>query len=591
MSGDFGTSHVRKKLTWAWHRLGQPAALSPIAGLIYLPFGLLGPLIIDRSRFGGSFLMWLFVGLVGQSALMLVMWVGKTLIVRINKAGHDRSHPPMVITVLVLAIVARAMALGWLAYLLQLTPTFEIEYRLRAGAMGQLVALIMCAILASATVHHVNLTRSLESERLALENLSRQIIQRLRSIQESIRAEVEKSITPLIQQIGNLAHRGQLDTESQKVQSVVARIIDEDLRPLSHRLASEVSIDIDQLSLQSSEPVRRLAIPSRIGISFLVRPILVAVLVGVMGASQAMRDRGALEILVNTVLIALLVASILWILRWCLRGWTPQTWVAAPMAGALTVLSIGLVYWINTLIDNGIAGPIGIVGVIAIFVIAIVSVAFSLTETTVLKQEEQLLELNAELIRAVSTLRQQEFIARKNLSYVIHGAIQGSLHASLMRLAASERPSVELIDSIRSDIVNATQKLNDSSSNYTYLVDTLSEIVDLWEGVCDVTWTLGYRTVSLLAGSPTTAMSVAEIVRECIANSVRHGKASKASVDISPQNDLVIVTVIDNGLGESPDAHSGLGSHMMNELCVSWCRESSETGTRVEANVSTVNDA
>ncbi len=86
-------------------------------------------------------------------------------------------------------------------------------------------------------------------------------------------------------------------------------------------------------------------------------------------------------------------------------------------------------------------------------------------------------------------------------------------------------------------------------------------------------------------------MSVAEIVRECVANSARHGKAAKASVDISAQDGLVIVTVIDNGLGACSDAPLGLGSHMMNELCLAWSRVSGEvngidgSGTKVEAKL------
>jgi hypothetical protein len=581
----FEAAPLRRRLTWIRKRLSQPAALSPIVALVYLPFGLLGPLIIDRNRFGGSFLQWLVVALLGQGALMLVMWVGKTQVVRLRNREQDRSSAPAIIGVLVLAILARALTLALVAFYLQLTPDLEFDYRLRAGAIAQLAILVLSAILVSATVHHINLTRSLETQRLDLESVAQQMIQRLEGIRDSTKCEVDKSVIPLIEKLSNIVDHDRIEPDYQEVQSIATRIIDNELRPLSQRVVSDAAVEVNLSQKSDQNKYGKITFPARIGIAFLIRPILVAVLVGVLASSQAVRDQSFPLIVLLPALTMFLIASILYIIRWTLRNWVLSTWVAIPVAVILIVLCIGLVYWINTNIENGFAGPIGLAALIVFPVVSIVTVFFGLTETTVLEDEQQLSELNAQLLVAISNLRQQEFIARKNLSYVIHGAIQGALHASSMRLAASDRPSLELVESIRQDLMNVSGKIDDSAANYTYLVETLAEIAELWEGTCEVKWTLDYRTVSIIAGSPTAAMSVAEIARETVVNAVRHGGATEVSIEIKAQEGSVFITVVDNGAGVRESAKGGIGSHMMNDLCLNWNRESSETGTRIEAQL------
>jgi signal transduction histidine kinase len=587
MKADVGMLPARNRLAWAWHMLGLAGALAPMTGLIYFPFGLVGPLIIDRNRFGGSVLLWLLVGLTGQAVLMLVLWAGKTMLTQWNQTESDRLHAPFVVGVLVVAIAFRAVAIAVVAHNLQLTPIIELSYRLRAGAIAQFIALLFVAILVSAIMHHRKLTRSLETETLKLQYVSKQMTERIKVLRDSIKFEIEKSVTPLMEQLKKLAEGDSKGDENQVVQSIAVRIIDDELRPLSHRVVSEPGFDSEFPLNRNDDLARRIVFPHRSSISTLIRPILVALLVGFLAASQAIRDFSLPEILVITAFIFFLIASILTVVRWILRDWAPRTWVGIPVVVALNVVSIGIVYWASAYFENAFTRPLGEAALVAIPIISIVSVLFGLAETTARRQEEQLFELNAQLLRAVSALRQREFIARKNLSYVIHGSIQGALHASLMRLAAAERPSAELVESIHSDILNATRKVEDSASDYTYLVDTLSEIVDLWQGTCDVTWTLDYRTVSLLASSSTAAMSVAEIVRETVVNSVRHGKALNTSVDISAQDGLVLVTVTDNGLGVPADVELGLGSHMMDELCLTWSRSNNPVGTKVEARIST----
>ena len=116
---------------------------------------------------------------------------------------------------------------------------------------------------------------------------------------------------------------------------------------------------------------------------------------------------------------------------------------------------------------------------------------------------------------------------------------------------------------------------------------TLADLVDLWEGTAEVTWTMNHQTVRVLAESPPTAASVGEIVTECTSNAIRHGRASHVRVSVSTIGDSIEVIVSDDGTGMPSVVEPRLGTRMLDELCLIWERTSSAAGTTVVARLAT----
>jgi nitrate/nitrite-specific signal transduction histidine kinase len=145
----------------------------------------------------------------------------------------------------------------------------------------------------------------------------------------------------------------------------------------------------------------------------------------------------------------------------------------------------------------------------------------------------------------------------------------------------------DLITTIRFDLEAAIARIDTSGSAYVMLVQTLADLVELWEGTAQVSWTMNHRTVRLLAESPPTASSVGEIVTECTSNSIRHGRAQHVKFAIEAFGDVIRVTVIDDGSGVPAIIEPRLGTRMLDELCLNWERTSNREGTTLIADLAT----
>jgi glucose-6-phosphate-specific signal transduction histidine kinase len=186
----------------------------------------------------------------------------------------------------------------------------------------------------------------------------------------------------------------------------------------------------------------------------------------------------------------------------------------------------------------------------------------------------------------ISILRQHEFVTRRELSYILHGSVQSALNVAAMRLASMAKPDELLLSSIRRDIEIATARLDTPTSVDALLTNTLSDIAELWDGTCSVKWTLDYRNIRNLIDFPVAASCIAEITRECTGNAIRHGHATEVRITITEHEDGITFTSLDNGTLET-DWKPGIGSRMMNEMCLSWSHSKEPKGTRVTAEIAT----
>jgi hypothetical protein len=215
-------------------RLGEPAALSPAVTYLYVPFGLAGPLFIDPTRLGGNFLQWLVIAVLGQVALMLVFWIGRTFA---RRKSEKSGHPIFNLGVIVISVVVRGLVLAVSAFQIGVTEALEFEYRLQSGLIGQTAALIVMAVVVSSYQYHRKIAQDLAQERLGLQHARETLSTRLAEMEIAIRSEVHESIDPLIEQLDISLARIANSTDSIYVRKTIRDIVDNELRPLSHRLS------------------------------------------------------------------------------------------------------------------------------------------------------------------------------------------------------------------------------------------------------------------------------------------------------------------------------------------------------------------
>lgn len=574
------SSPLPADLRTAWQRLGDPASLSLPVALIYLPFAFAGPLFIDTQRMGGSVALWFVVGLVGWLVLFAVLTICRYLLRPLR-----RGRSVATIIAIAAAVATRSIALTLAAQVLGLTPFGDFTYRLNAAIFTQSALLIASAIVVSSYVHNGRLAADLVVRQGRLTKLSSESRARLANLREQISTQVHRSVDPLVAQLDEVSHRAGSSREG--FQHAIAQIVDEELRPLSQRLADAATLPSSEEAPPELAKTSRPALPDRVLLGKLFRPVGSTLLAALLASSQAIRAANLLDGVLFTMALALSLGVIVALMRVMTIQVEVRAWVGVAIATVATALSFSVmvVAWEMTPLpmppDLQWAALYS-----GLFIGVLLALEYVVNERRSATEDQ--LRVSVEQLQAQSSmLRQHEYIASRQLSYVVHGSVQAALNAAAMRLSITEHLNQEVIATIRRDIEEAIARIDTSGSAYVMLVQSLADLVDLWEGTAQVRWTMDHRTIRSLAESPPTAASVGEIITECTSNAIRHGRATKVDIRIEATGDIVVVHVVDDGAGLPTNIEPRLGTRMLDELCLYWSRCSADGATTVTAQLAT----
>ena len=572
-------THSREGVRTVWRLLGSPAAVSWKLGWWYLPFGLVGPLLIDRSRLGGSVLAWLAVALAGQAVLMLAFAMLGGLPARVR----DGARPLANIAVMCAALALRGLTLAALADAAGLTQGSELRYRVGPALIAQLGMLVTLGVVASAYDGHRRLAAELDAQRRQLADIDASMRERIEETSRLLTERVRESVDPLIARLDVQLVRIRDGSSSTEVAHAINRLVDDELRPFSHRLAAEASQVPPRVPVAARS--RRIPLPSTLRAAETIQPLTLGVIVALLSLSQSLRAFSLPTALLFPVLTGAIVFMVLWSIRQLLLE---RSLPLTVMFLGLSVVT-GAAFWLAIEIQTALRLPVpGAVTWAGFAVGAILGASACMYAAVTGRLEATRSELEESihaLDHARGVLRQHEFLTRRRLSYVLHGSLQSALHAAAIRLASDPNPNAELIADVRRDIESAMAKLDITEPSAVLIVDTLSDIAELWDGSCTVRWTLDHRTLRTLTISPAAAVSVLEITRECVSNAIRHGGATEVWVTIAGAGDHVIVTALDNGSGLSAGMRAGLGTAMLDQLSSGWTRRREDSGTRVDVRV------
>jgi hypothetical protein len=576
-------SNIEGAVEWNWQRLGESAALGPAVAWSYLPLGLLGPALLEPNRVGGSTESWVVVGLGGQAAIFVSLWISRRLI---HRKSISRSRPLANLAAILIAIGLRGVSIDWLAQIFKITDSFDLSYRLSAGLFTQTGILVTVAVIVSSFSFHRQLVAKLWRQEEQLRELNSSMQNRLSGTRSALAAQVRLTIDPLIKKMYYGLERVVSPEDSEKIRDSIREIVDERLRPLSRELESQVDIEAGLPAISSGPSTIWIALPSRLPLSLLMRPFATSFFVALLAASPGLIVNGIAGAVVYPLVAFILTAPILVAVRALIGSWKLPLWWGIPFVFVLTAVVVGgvrlfaaerILLFPNTSILISLIGG-GLAGTIA----AMYAIADERRSSIEQDLDSSIEELQVKL----SILRQHEFVTRRELSYILHGSVQSALNVAAMRLASTAKPDARLLNSIRRDIEIATARLDAPASADALLIDTLSDIAELWDGTCSVKWTLDHKTIRRLVDFPVAATCIAEITRECIGNAIRHGHATEVRITITVNEDRITFTSLDNGTVQT-DWDQGMGSRMMNEMCLSWSHSKEPEGTRVTAEIAT----
>jgi len=205
------------------------------------------------------------------------------------------------------------------------------------------------------------------------------------------------------------------------------------------------------------------------------------------------------------------------------------------------------------------------------------------------RQDEIESQISADLLALAkenSLFAQKLWVFRKRWLLVLHGSVQSSLTAALARLQSSDEITPVVLQLVKQDLNRAEFAVDSDIQISTDLDSGLKQIQEVWEGICEVKVQVSSRATRAIERSPDSSFCVNEIVKEAVSNAVRHGDATKVNAVIDrTQDDILFIEVTNNGKPLADNFGVGIGSEMLNEICLSWSLTSDKKTVRLAAEL------
>lgn len=566
-----------------WERLGHASSLSQSVALWYFPVNLAGPMFIDRERFGGSWTLWIVISGGAQLVLMASFEICRRVI---HRPGRPQSQPACTLIAIIVSSFLRGLCLGILVMWFGFSSNIELSYRL-LGGLTAMAMIVVIALVISVRDRHRELITRLNRERASLEELDISMQGRLAEITRGITLLVTEKVEPMLDDLDVVLLEVSRGADVSLGLESLRHLVDDELRPLSHQLSLE-TVDLDVLAVPAGREAKtRVPMPESLSIRQILLPGTSAVLTLICAVAPAVRQLSSVGILVFVIGLFALVMLGVSALRLVARDLRLPVFIGiGTVSLAVAVVNatgIMLMGWVGLPVPEHVVIPAFIVGA----VIGAGTATYGAVDERRAVTQAQILVAVQELQSSVSRLRQQAWIGRRRVSYILHGSVQSALHAASMRLTANPHPDPELIAEIRRDISKAMAKLGSASERPSLMNDALAETAHLWRDACVVEWDVTPDVLRLFARNLTAAECAVEIVREGVGNAIRHGGASHVNVGIEARSRQILILIRDDGRADGPKELLGLGSRMLDEMCVWWSRESEHCGTTLTAELAT----
>lgn len=168
------------------------------------------------------------------------------------------------------------------------------------------------------------------------------------------------------------------------------------------------------------------------------------------------------------------------------------------------------------------------------------------------------------LDRLQSKLQQELWLEQKQLGQLIHSEVQGRLRAAAVTAKLTGLESD--LAALKRECIAA---LSGSKDQMT-LVEFWEEIQTLWGRALKLSIKTARDSESAIERDPYLRSALFSIVREGILNAVKHGSCSHVDCEVTIDASGLVRLVIANDGSFSEANRAGLGTEMLDQLCLSW---------------------
>jgi nitrate/nitrite-specific signal transduction histidine kinase len=183
-----------------------------------------------------------------------------------------------------------------------------------------------------------------------------------------------------------------------------------------------------------------------------------------------------------------------------------------------------------------------------------------------LKNAEQ---ANIEIAQSISSVRQQLWRIRKNLSRELHGGLQAKLQVIALQIEKGVEVSPESLIEVQSALFSVKEP---DRAIQVSINDFLEEQSEFWHGICAIEYTITPAVSMRIDSNVVINECIREVIREAINNAIKHAKSSNIEIGIELSVDSIINLLVTNSINQPTTASndSSLGAKLFAELTDSW---------------------
>jgi signal transduction histidine kinase len=550
-----------------------------------LPISVFIAVAFDSNRYGTSRIGWALAGILAHLFATLVL-LGLRL--AFLPQGPYSPKPGKTLIIFAIGAISRSLAVGQISVMLDLASDPEFLYRAFAGALLGTLTLSVTALIAAILKEHDLTQAELASEREALiqaRNSAQQLVEQQRlEIQQIVQENIEPAVLEISQNLKGISTKDSAGLKASA--NKISELIETKLRPLSVSLHKEQKIEIPRLSAVAKKP-SLIALPEMLTLRNVVSPMAIYLVLVVPNTTGASQYLGYISLPVVLLAYAPLAIILSIFVRLPISNRPIRTGLGFAILSLVLAIAwtpaIIILRWLDIdIIDRFGLVPTATLGTIIVGLLLTYSVV---VDNKRISYESELRDANQELNLELNRTSQLIWHVRQRAAQTLHGSVQASLTAANMRILGADAVDEELLEKVRQDLVRATESLTDLDGPTIDLQTSISDLIQLWQGVCEVKVSVDEDLLAAISANQVTSHCINEIVKEGVSNAIRHGRAKYVEISILEESaDSIRIEISNDGVSNFSE-RQGVGSQMLDEITMRWSRDAVDGQVRVVAQV------
>jgi two-component sensor histidine kinase len=521
----------------------------------------------------------LLVGLGGAVSLLLARWYFRSKTVTL----YSWAQIAFSFSLVFFGATATGVAGSVLLFGANI-PQSSIQGVFVFGPLGTLGQISIFSLITGAFIYSSRTSKSLAQERIALS-----------LIQEKLREELESNKATLLLQISNALQPSLKSIEDQVAEGVrnpalvkqINMAINGVIRPLSQKLDEQTPLfdlgDIDRTKL--ARKIRRIPLKGRLSrtapLNLALNPVVSIGTYfgfGLVSLLYLFLWSAAVQIFLPFLILSYLLFKLLSKPLSRIKGKIYVIFLASLLFANIQSIHF---YFIGTIegYDPELIGTIAF----SIFTLTLGSSIFQIILNSIQANLKNAELVNIEVAQSISSVRQQLWRTRKNLSRGLHGGLQAKLQILALQIQKGIQVSPQSLIDVQSALLSAPDT---QQGIQVSIIDFLGEQKEFWGGVCEIDFKISPTTAERLDSLAVINECIREVIREAINNAIKHAKSSGIEIQINLSTDSTFQLTVINSVHQHATSSNGtsLGSKLFDELSNSWNIEYNAGSTEFRAS-------